>query len=315
VRAAIAEAEASRVDQHGAGRAALGEGLGRLLNAAPAWIETHLDDLVGTRAGISVEQQIALTTAMATHRYNRRMYELLTPAMLAAIDVGDALVAGWKGESDPLPRIGEWVIDAFVFGHIDSKDPVFDDFFSKASPEIRGDALGKIAWSFFRASSVEDPIRDRFATLWDDRIRHVREHPGDHKELVGIYWLAKSSSFSSEWWLPRLREALELEPTVATERYMIGKELAQASTTAPAAALAVLKLLLGQRTERGGVAFDLSRHAIPVVIANAMMSPDEDLKSEAETYMNELGAQGHHALEGQVRAVLDGKVGADDVDE
>ena len=309
------EAEASRVDQHGAGRAALGEGLGRLLNAAPAWIETHLDDLVGTRAGISVEQQIALTTAMATHRYNRRMYELLTPAMLAAIDVGDALVAGWKGESDPLPRIGEWVIDAFVFGHIDSKDPVFDDFFSKASPEIRGDALGKIAWSFFRASSVEDPIRDRFATLWDDRIRHVREHPGDHKELVGIYWLAKSSSFSSEWWLPRLREALELEPTVATERYMIGKELAQASTTAPAAALAVLKLLLGQRTERGGVAFDLSRHAIPVVIANAMMSPDEDLKSEAETYMNELGAQGHHALEGQVRAVLDGKVGADDVDE
>ncbi|GLJ63085.1 hypothetical protein GCM10017576_32160 [Microbacterium barkeri] len=309
------EAEASRVDQHGAGRAALGEGLGRLLNAAPDWIKTHLDDLVGTRAGISVEQQIVLTTAMATHRYNRAMYELLTPAMLAAIDVGDALVAGWKEESDPLPRIGEWVIDAFVFGHIDAEDPVFDAFFSKASPEVRGDALGKIAWSFFRASSVDGPIRDRFATLWDDRIRHVREHPSDSKELEGIYWLAKRNSFSSEWWLPRLREALELEPTIATERYIIGKELAQASTTDPAAALAVLKLLLGRRREDGGSAFDLSRHAIPVVIANAMMSPDEDLKSQAEAYMNELGAQGNHSLEGQVQAVLDGRVSVDDVDD
>lgn len=309
------EAEASRVDQHGAGRAALGEGLGRLLNAAPDWSKTHLDDLVGNRAGISVEQQIVLTTAMATHRYNRTMYELLTPAMLAAIDVGEALFAGWKGESGPLPRIGEWVIDAFVFGHIDAKDPVFDAFFSEAKPKFRGDALDKIAWSFFRASSVEDPIRDRFATLWDDRIRHVREHPGDSEELMGIHWLVRSTSFSPEWWLPRLCESLELQSTIAAERYMIGKELAQASTTQPAAAFAALKLLLGQRVKGGGVAFDLSRNSIPVVLANAMMSPDEDLKSQAEAYMNELGAQGNHALEGQVQAVLDGKVGVDGADE
>jgi hypothetical protein len=309
------EAEATRVDQHGAGRAALGEGFGRLLNAAPDWINSHLDELVGTREGISVEQQIVLTTAMATHRYNRPMYELLTPAMLAAIDIGDSLVAGWKGESDPLPRIGEWVIDAFVYGHIDAEDPVFEAFFTATSPEVRGDALGKVAWSFFRASSAEESIRDRFAALWDDRIDHVRENPGDSKELEGIYWLAKSSAFTSEWWLPRLRDALELEPTIATERYMIGKELAQASTTDPAAALAVLKLLLGGRGEGGRVAFDLSRHAIPVVIANAMLSSDEDLKNKAEAYMNELGAQGNLALEDQVQAVLDGKVGVDDVDE
>lgn len=309
------EIEMSRVDQHGAGRAALGEGFGRLLNAAPDWVETHLEELVGTRESISVEQQIVLTTAMATHRYNRRMYDLLTPAMLAAINVGDSLVAGWKGESDPLPRIGEWVIDALVFAHVGADDPVFEAFFSKTSPAVRGDALGKIAWSFFHATTVEDAIRDRFASLWDDRISHVREHPQDSKELEGIYWLAKSSSYSSEWWLPRLRDALELEPTIATERYMIGKELAHASTTDPATALAVLKLLLGGRGEGGRVAFDLTRHAIPVVIANAMLSSDQGLKEQAEAYMNELGAQGNHALEEQVRAVLDGKVGVDDVDE
>lgn len=205
--------------------------------------------------------------------------------------------------------------DAFVYGHIDAEDEVLGAFFSKASPEVRGDALGKVAWSFFHASSVEESIRDRFAALWDDRIDHVRANPGDSEELEGIYWLAKSSSFTSEWWLPRLRDALELEPTIATERYMIGKELAQASTKDPATALALLKLLLGGRGEGGLVTFDLTRHAIPVVIANAMLSSDGDLKDQADAYMNELGAQGNLALEDQVQAVLDGKVSVDDVDE
>lgn len=309
------ESEALRVDQHGAGRAALGEGLGRLLTNAPAWIGTHLEDLVGTRNSISVEQQIVLTTAMATHRYNRAMYDLLTPAMLAAIDVGDSLVAGWKGESDPLPRIGEWAIDALVFGHVTTDDPVFRAFFALTSPAVRGDALGKIAWSFFHATTVEDLIRDRFGDLWDERIRHVREHPDDSKELEGIYWLAKSNAFSAEWWLPRLRDALELEPAIATERYMIGKELAQASSAHASDALAVLKLLLDGRAEGGRVSFDLSRNAIPLVIANAIRSGDDELKRDAEAYMNELGAQGNLGLEAEVLAVIEGKVGMDDVDD
>ncbi|RFA21875.1 hypothetical protein B7R23_05560 [Subtercola boreus] len=309
------ESEMSRVDQHGAGRAALGEGLGRLLTSAPDWLGTHLEDLVGTRNSISVEQQIVLTTAMATHRYNQAIYELLTPAMLAAIDVGESLVAGWKGESDPLPRIGEWAIDALVLGHITKEDTVFQAFFAHTTPAVRGNALGKIAWSFFHATTVEDAIRDRFGGLWDDRISHVREHPEDSKELEGIYWLAKSESFSAEWWLPRLGDALELEPGIATERYMIGKELAQASATDPASALAVLKLLLGGRAEGGRVAFDLSRHAIPLVIANAIRSGDDELKRVAEAYMNELGAQGNLSLESEVLAVLEGKVGMEDVDD
>ena len=92
---------------------------------------------------------------------------------------------------------------------------------------------------------------------------------------------------------PRLQEALEIEPAIATERYMIGKELAQASSVDPATALAVLKLLLEGRDEGGMVSFDLTRHAVPVVIANAMSTDDSDLKAAAEAYMNELGARGN----------------------
>jgi len=252
---------------------------------------------------------------MATHRYNRAMYDLLTPSMLAAIDVGELLVAGWKSESDPLPRIGEWAINALVLGHVTIDDPVFQAFFALTSPAVRGDALGKIAWSFFHAKTVEEAVRDRFGELWDGRILHVREHPDDSQELGGIYWLAKSEAFSAEWWLPSLRDALELEPTIATERYMIGKELAQASSAHATNALAVLKLLLNGCAEGGRGSFDLSRNAIPFVIANAIRSGDDELKCDAEAYMNELGAKGNLGLEAEVLAVIEGKVGMDDVDD
>ncbi|WP_147599119.1 hypothetical protein [Flaviflexus massiliensis] len=311
----VIEREMSRVDQHGAGRAALGEGLGRLMQAAPDWVDEHLEEFVGTREAISIAQQIVLTTAMAIYRYNPVMYELLTPSMLAAIDVGDSLTAGWKSDLEPLPRIGEWVIDAYVFGDISADDPVFQSFFGLVTPSVRGEALAHIAWSFFRADKVDDSIRDRFGRLWDDRIRHVREHPEETQELRGIYWLARSSTFSSEWWLPRLRDILELDPAIGSERTTIGKELAQASFSDPVAALKVLKLVIGDSPEGGRFTYDLSRRAIPVVIANAMRFGDTQLGADAENYMNQLGARGNHGLEEEVQEVLKGSLGIDDMED
>jgi len=312
---AAIEFEACRIDQHGAGRAALGQGFGRLLSSAPGWLTTHLELLVGTRSSISTPQQIVLTTAIATHRYNRAMCDVLKPSILAAIEVGESLAAGWNGESDPLPRIGEWIVDAVIFDDMTTEDELFQSFFALTTPEVRGDALSKIAWSFLHAKDVDEAIRDRFAGLWDDRIRYVQAHPEDSKELKGIYWLAKSPAFSADWWLPRLREALVAEPTIVSERYMIGKELAEASVSDPAVALAVLKLLLDGRAEGGRVSYDLSRHAIPMIIANGIKSDDDRLRCDAEAYMNELGRQGNLALEAKVLAFLEGRVGLDDLDE
>lgn len=307
--------ESSRVDRNGAGKAALGEGFGRLLNAVPDWINAQLKELVGNREGISTEQQIVLTTALATHHYNRSMYDLLAPSMIAALDVGDSLAAGWKTTSDPLQEIGEWVIEALLFGHIGTADPAFKSFFSKTSPTVRGDAMRGIARNIHHSTKIDDAILDRFTSLWDDRISHVRRVPEDRRELEGIYWLAKNSLFSPEWWLPRLREVLEFESNIATERLTIGKELAQASTKDPSSALAVLKLLLSGRREDGLSAYDLIRHAVPEVIAHAMLSSNQELTVQAEAYMNELGSQGNLALENQVRAVLDREINRGVTDE
>lgn len=310
---AAVERELARRDRHGAGRAVLGESLARLFNGSLDWLRSHIDEFFGSSRGLSIEQQITLTTAIATHRYHRDLFDLLRGPMMAAIGLEDQLAQGWRNNSEPVQRIGEWAINALIYGHKTADDPLVQAFFTTASADVRGDSLGSIAWSFFRAKEVDDAIRDRFGALWDERLQHVKDHPEDHRELKGFYWCAKSGRFDPEWWLPRLRQALEIEPSIAAERLMIGKELARASLIDPANALAVLKLLLEGRDEGGMVSFDLTRHAVPVVIASAMSTEDDGLVVAAEAYMNELGAKGHLQLEAEVKAVREGRVDASDV--
>jgi hypothetical protein len=63
------------------------------------------------------------------------------------------------------------------------------------------------------------------------------------------------------------------------------------------------------------VSFDLSRNAVPMVIANALRSGEDDLRQEADRYMNELGAKGNLGLEAEVHAILEGTVTVEDLDE
>ena len=97
----------------------------------------------------------------------------------------------------------------------------------------------------------------RFAQLWDERVAHVREHPGDKAELNGFYWFVMSQKFPVEWWLPRLKEAAELGADLSTERYMIGKQIASAADVDPRGAFDALKLVLKGRDEVGIVSYDL----------------------------------------------------------
>jgi hypothetical protein len=74
-------------------------------------------------------------------------------------------------------------------------------------------------------------------------------------------------------------------------------------------------MLLAGREEGRTVSFDLARNAVPMVIANALLSGDDDLQREADRYMNELGAKGNLDLEAEVQAILEGKVTVKDLEE
>ncbi|MGP5389659.1 hypothetical protein [Glutamicibacter arilaitensis] len=308
------EREITRPDSKGASRAVIGERLGHLLSVVPDWIKPRLGALIGSTDGITRNQQIVLTTAMAVHYYSSALYDSLAPSMIAAIRSTQPLVAGWQNsQSDPLQRIGEWVIDAIIFGHKTLSDSVAAEFFATADPKIRGAAVGHIAWQFGNAESVDDVIRDRLADLWDTRMDHVREHPEDHQELLEFYWFVSSGKFDVSWWLPRLKEGLGHAPELAHESHMISKQIASSADVDPSGAFQVVRLLLTNREDASTLFWVLSENAVPMVIARAVASGHEHLKQEAILFMNELGEQGNPALEKKVQAVLNGEITQDDV--
>jgi len=255
-----------------------------------------------------------LSTAMAIHHFHHALFRLLTPSILAALALPDPIADGWKHHnSTPTQRIGEWAVKALIYGHIDWADPVLAAFFGTVDARERGAALGHIAWEFMHADTVDESIRNRFADAWDARIAHIEAEPSDSGELRDFYWVVRSGKFEAKWWLPRLKRSLELDPELATERYMIGKEIATAADVDPRAALDVTKLLIGTRQDHGLTLHELSQNAVPIVIARALASGDDQLKADATIFMNELGEAGNLELARQVQAVLDGSITQEDV--
>ncbi|WP_285241795.1 hypothetical protein [Pseudarthrobacter sp. MEB009] len=302
-------------DVHGASRAVLGEGLGHFLTVAPNWIGERANELFGTADGLTRNQQIAMTTAMAIHRYHREFYAFLEPCMLGAVQSRIPLVSGWKGRTDPVQQIGEWAIYAIIFDHRTAFNPLAGAFFTTADPELRGQALGRIAWSMTNVESVDEVIRDRLAALWDSRVEHVRSNPDDAMELNQFHWFIRSNQFHAWWWLPRLKEALELSPGLAGERFMISKQIASSAELDPQGAFEATRLLLSGKAAAGLHTWDLSRNAVPMVIARARQSGDPDLERQAIQLMNELGESGYSELESEVMKAMSGEISEDDLED
>ncbi|MHA7859930.1 hypothetical protein ACX1DX_00885 [Tessaracoccus sp. Y36] len=291
-------------DPRGASRAVLGEGIGKLFNHAHDWLVANLHTYFGTQDAIDRNQQIALTTAIAIHYYHPDLYRLMSGPMAAALHSQEQIQVGWgRNPVSPQERIGHWVIQAIIRGHIGDDDPLRTDFYTTADPEIRGDAIGHTAWSFMHAEFVDDVIRDRLAELWDERVAHVRASPEDKAELKDFYWFICSERFLASWWLPRLVEALELNGELQTHG-MIGEHLGSAAEELPEVALAALTLLLGQEDTLARDNYDLRTHALAPVLAAALRTTDDKLHVGARALMNQMGARGEIDLDKRVAALL-----------
>lgn len=303
--------ELARNDIKGASKAVIGERFGNLSYYAPDWLKKHLDELVGTASGISESQQIVLTTALATTGYHNEAFDLLRGSLAAAIKHLDDLTTGWEGRYKANELVGHWIIHAYMWGHVAYDDPLVQNYFSHASPENRGDAIGHIAWSLMRAEKVDEDIARRFGELWDLRVAHVRDHHEDKAEIEDFYWFVKSGKYPTKWWLPRLIEAARLHGNLSTHG-MVGEILAGASADYPNESLEALMLLLDEKPDTEMLKYDLREHAAPIIIATALKSEDEILAQNAKQFMHKLGSWGYIDLENRVNQIISNKNTTDD---
>ncbi|MDI6900318.1 MAG: hypothetical protein QMC79_01320 [Anaerosomatales bacterium] len=307
---ATADAALSLLDQHLDGHdeslavaAAFGEGTGRLYDSVQPWIEERVGILYGNAAPTSPWQQVALSTALATHRVHMALIELLRgPLSLTIEQMPDtALTAGWRTHTRTFPQlIGDWLVTAMIGGHLAPDDPLVEAWFTRADADLRGEVLGHLAWQTMHWRTVPDDVLERVAVLWDRRTEHVREHPEDAAELSGAYWFARSDKLGPEWWLPRLEYASSVIPNYDMHG-MVGEKLARVAATDPDTSLKILEnVLTDAPVDHGLMYYDLIEHAVPQVIAAALDSGDAEVANRAADLMNRLGDRGHIGLKERV---------------
>lgn len=289
-------------DPRGALAAVFGERTAGLYFHAQSWMKSRSPLLFGSATNISFEQQIALTTALATLNPHPELLDLFREPLALALRTGLDLPAGWEGNRSPHQLVGDWIVRLVILDQIDRSDSLVDAFFSGVAPDVRGDVLGHLAWTFLD-QKVDAEFRNRAATLLDERLAHVRRHREDSTELHEFYWFVRCRAFPTEWWLPRLREAAEL--TQLDTRGVIGEQLAEAARQYPQLAFDTLETLLHSGVDADGFSkYDLVTNALPTVLATALATDDGELRARARRLMSEHGEKGFIELERQVEEIL-----------
>jgi hypothetical protein len=302
---AALERELNCIDLGGASYAALGETCGQLLSYAPQWMRENVARYFGSESHSTSGQQVAVAQAVALHYYHPELYRLLSGPMIAILRESSVVATRVFDEFSVKVRIGEWIINAIIRGDIDESDDLRHMFYETVPPDVRGEAIGRVAWSFAHVDVVDDAIRDRLGALWDERVRHVEVNSSDKAELKDFCWFVRSGRFNHDWWLPRLKRVLKLYPEFDTQG-MIGEQIAQAALTMPGDALDLLITLLEPENLTSHDTLLLRIQALAPVIAAALDTGDQGLMKTATDFMNEMGARGEIDLDRRVAALRGG---------
>ena len=288
--------------------AALGEGLGRIANAAPEWLEARIDDLLGgLTAADSVQRHwsdVAFSVAVRMYHPGAGFFALMRPWFERALSENyDRLdhVEGWSlGDSrSTLEEVGRHIVSAFLAEEIDLDEPLLLALFEPAREKLAAEVLGVLGWSADRAGFSDDELR-RSRELIEWRLTAIGDGHRSRGELRQFYWWVRSEQYAPAWWLPILLEAAE-DPGFDPNG-MLGETLTDASAAYPGQVLAVLDRLLADDSD--GRVYDLLQ-ASPTILSNALQAGDAALTARAERLLDRLGRQGHLDLVAAVEAQRD----------
>jgi hypothetical protein len=284
--------------------AVLGEGFGWLYNHAEQWLRDNGSRIFGDENRLTAFQEIALSTALAVQQIHPKLLEIVHPGMLGVLDgkADQPLVNGWKDNRTFDQLIGDWVVGAVIRGWLAFDDELVSSFYDKATPSVRGEVIGHVAWSMTQATDVAPKIVERTKRLWDSRAEHVSAHLEDAAEVAKFYWFALCKDFEIEWWLPRLIDAATVYNEFDPKGLIADKLVEAAEVNADLALAALEKLLQRRNPDKPWDGYSLKHKAAPGVIAAALDADDPGVQQRATALMNKLGDEGEIDLKEKVQS-------------
>lgn len=194
------------------------------------------------------------------------------------VKIGILLCVEWSNLSDGLPT------------------PLWQLWRRASSCQVRHKVL---RWACQQAGKEEvpAPFLEFAMDYWDEVANLVEDGHEDAKELTGIFLLAGNPSVPLAWLRPRIVKEARLHPSMV-DVGQANERITQLARSYPSDALELLKCCVEDKDDRGG--FVLAKIAIPV-LAYCLEAADEELRRDAQSVMDSLGAQGMIGLSDDVK--------------
>jgi hypothetical protein len=223
--------------------------------------------------------------------YNN-VFEVLQRQYALAVE---RLQASRTGQSiyDSEMRLAEQLMTFYWRGRLDAEEnkTTLINFWKKASPEVRGNAIEHIGRSLYNYKKTFPPvILERLKSLWEERLTIAKTStaPESHKyEMREFGWWFASNAFEDNWTIEQLLEALRIGGKIELEDEVL-KTLDDLVQSMPNKIIECLELMV--KGDREGWGIYGWRDQANSILTKALKT---DAASAAEDFIHYLGSRGY----------------------
>jgi hypothetical protein len=192
----------------------------------------------------------------------------------------------------PEQRLGEHLLRFYWHDRLPLTDVLIESFFSKASDEVRADALGFIGRSLREAKGdLAGDVRTRLEKLWEWRLEVSRgDRSGSHhEEMAAFGWWFGSANLDEAWALAQLETSLRISGRMDVD-HQVMERLAELAPKNPKATSSCVESMIDGAKEQWQIHHWSSQ--IRTVISAALRSGDDNTQASAKALINRLAARG-----------------------
>jgi hypothetical protein len=256
-----------------------------------AWLESHLTALFP-------EKSLRVLDRFAWNAYLR--FSQATSALLPAMRFRykraiKSLQAGETNVGDSERALGNHLTLFYAWGAIQLNDELLTEFFAKASPALRAQAMGDVGWQLGqRGNEKLDPkIQQRLMELWEYRLAQCLVRVNASRQEMGSFgWWFASQKFPEDWAIGHLVKVVDVFRYINPD-FAVVERLGQLAPRYPFEAVHCLGVVFEE--DRDGWAIHGWAENPRTIIREALKGNDQS-REEAEHVVNLLVARGHRGF-------------------